>query len=86
MWVQGGQTKIAAIGVSASRWVTCHGLALNVEPDLAAFDKIVPCGIADRRVGYVFVGFVFGGWVFFLGGEGAEEGWVVGVEQYLSID
>ncbi|TFJ86120.1 hypothetical protein NSK_002940 [Nannochloropsis salina CCMP1776] len=44
-------TKVAAIGVSASRWVTCHGLALNVDPDLRAFESIVPCGVRDRRVG-----------------------------------
>lgn len=44
---------MAAIGVSASRWVSSHGLALNVHPDLAAFDRIVPCGIQDRGVGCV---------------------------------
>lgn len=42
--------KVAAIGMNASRWVTIHGLALNVEPDLTAFDRIVPCGIRDRQV------------------------------------
>lgn len=47
----GGLIKVAAIGVSASRWITCHGLALNVNPDLKAFDAIVPCGVKDRRVG-----------------------------------
>lgn len=42
--------KIAAIGMNASRWVTIHGLSLNVNPDLQAFERIVPCGIQDRRV------------------------------------
>jgi len=48
---EGKLMKVAAIGVSASRWITCHGLALNVDPDLNAFDAIVPCGVKDRRVG-----------------------------------
>ncbi len=42
--------KIAAIGVRVSRWVSMHGLALNVDPDLSHFDLIVPCGLAGRRV------------------------------------
>jgi lipoyl(octanoyl) transferase len=46
----GGESKIAAIGVRVSRWVTTHGIALNVSPDLSHFDGIVPCGISDRRV------------------------------------
>ena len=42
--------KICAFGVKCSRWVTMHGLAFNVNTDLAFFDLIVPCGIADRGV------------------------------------
>ncbi len=42
--------KICAFGVKSSRWVTMHGLALNVDSDLNFFDLIVPCGISDRGV------------------------------------
>jgi len=45
------EDKIAAIGVRVKRWVTLHGLALNVEPNLAHFSGIVPCGVADSRYG-----------------------------------
>lgn len=42
--------KICAMGVKASRWVTMHGFALNVNTDLSYFSHIVPCGIADKAV------------------------------------
>ncbi len=44
------ERKVAAIGVRVQRGVTLHGFALNCDPDLAAFDKIVPCGISDAGV------------------------------------
>jgi lipoyl(octanoyl) transferase len=47
----GFEDKIAAIGVRLRRWVSFHGIALNVEPDLAHFSAIVPCGVADPRFG-----------------------------------
>ena len=47
----GHEDKIAAIGVRLRRWVSFHGIAINVEPDLAHFDAIVPCGVADPRYG-----------------------------------
>src|SRR5207237_291759 len=42
--------KIAAIGVKASHWITQHGFALNVNPDLSHFDRIIPCGIHEYGV------------------------------------
>ena len=46
----GREDKIAAIGVRVSRWVSFHGIAINVAPDLSHFDGIVPCGISDQGV------------------------------------
>ncbi len=47
----GVEDKIAAIGIRVQRWVTLHGFALNIEPDLSHFSGIVPCGVADPRYG-----------------------------------
>ena len=44
------ERKIAAIGIKSSRYITMHGLALNVSTDLSMFQHIVPCGIADKGV------------------------------------
>jgi lipoyl(octanoyl) transferase len=44
------EEKIAAIGVRLRRWVSFHGISLNVEPDLSHFDGIIPCGIRDHGV------------------------------------
>ncbi|MEI6878198.1 MAG: lipoyl(octanoyl) transferase LipB [Planctomycetota bacterium] len=48
VWVNG--RKICAMGVRLSRWVSMHGIALNVNPDLKQFDLIVPCGLVGRGV------------------------------------
>lgn len=45
-----GEAKIAALGLRVKRWVTLHGLAINVAPDLAHYAGIVPCGIAEYGV------------------------------------
>ncbi len=53
IWIdKGGGTeeKIAAIGVRIRRWVSYHGISLNVDPDLSHYDGIVPCGIAEHGV------------------------------------
>jgi len=54
IWVErsgGREDKIAAIGVRVRRWVTFHGIAVNVEPDLSHFEGIVPCGIGEEKLG-----------------------------------
>lgn len=55
IWVKNGASdsgldKIAAIGIRISRWVSLHGFSINLDPDLAAFDAIVPCGVSDGGV------------------------------------
>jgi lipoate-protein ligase B len=52
VWVDAGRgpAKLAALGVKIERWVTYHGVALNVEPDLSHFGWIVPCGLKGVRV------------------------------------
>jgi lipoyl(octanoyl) transferase len=47
----GFEDKIAAIGVRLKRWVSFHGISINVEPELSHFDAIVPCGVSDPRYG-----------------------------------
>jgi lipoyl(octanoyl) transferase len=47
----GAEDKIAAIGIRLKRWVSLHGIAFNVDPDLSHFTGIVPCGVADTRYG-----------------------------------
>jgi lipoyl(octanoyl) transferase len=49
VWLEG--RKVAAIGIKVSRWITMHGFALNVCPDLSGFERIIPCGISDKPVG-----------------------------------
>lgn len=49
VWLEG--KKVAAIGIKVKRWITMHGFALNVCPDMNGFEHIVPCGIADKPVG-----------------------------------
>jgi lipoyl(octanoyl) transferase len=46
----GREAKIGALGIRVRRWVTLHGFAINVDPDLSHFGGIVPCGIADYPV------------------------------------
>jgi len=47
----GHEDKIAAIGVRLRRWISFHGIAINVEPELSHFSAIVPCGVSDPRFG-----------------------------------
>lgn len=49
VWVEG--KKLAAIGIKVRRWITMHGFAINVCPDLTGFQAITPCGIKDKPVG-----------------------------------
>jgi lipoyl(octanoyl) transferase len=47
----GFEDKIAAIGIRVRKWVTLHGIAINVHPELSHFSGIVPCGVSERRYG-----------------------------------
>jgi lipoyl(octanoyl) transferase len=49
VWIEG--TKIAAIGVGVHNWISFHGIALNINPDMSHFGLIIPCGIQDKPVG-----------------------------------
>ena len=49
VWLEG--KKVAAIGIKVRRWITMHGFAIAVCPDMSGFQRIIPCGIADRPVG-----------------------------------
>ena len=54
IWVKnnnGGEDKIAAIGIKVKKWVSYHGIALNINPDLDYFKGIVPCGISEAKYG-----------------------------------
>lgn len=52
IWVD--NHKVAAIGVKCRKWITMHGLAVNIEPtSMTNFEGIVPCGLEGRKVGYV---------------------------------
>ncbi len=46
-----GDCKVAAMGIKVKRWLTMHGFAINVCPDLKGFEAIIPCGITDKSVG-----------------------------------
>jgi lipoyl(octanoyl) transferase len=48
---EGYEDKIAAIGIRVTQWVTLHGMAMNIEPDLSHFSGIVPCGMNEQRYG-----------------------------------
>jgi lipoyl(octanoyl) transferase len=48
---EGCEDKVAAIGIRVKQWVTMHGMAFNVAPDLAHFSGIVPCGVSEKRYG-----------------------------------
>ena len=52
IWVETpkGEKKIAAIGIKVKKWVTYHGIAINIDPDLRGFENIVPCGIKEFGV------------------------------------
>ena len=52
IWVN--QKKIAAIGIRVSRWIAYHGCSINISNDLNQYLKIIPCGLNNRKVTYIF--------------------------------
>jgi len=52
---EGREDKIAAVGIRLRRWVSLHGIAVNVAPDLSHYSGIVPCGVAEPRYGVTSV-------------------------------
>ena len=50
VWTTDGARKVAAVGIRVARGVTMHGFALNADPELTAYDRIVPCGLTDATV------------------------------------
>jgi len=48
IWV--GEEKIAFIGIRIRKWITYHGISININPDLSKFNSIVPCGIKDKKI------------------------------------
>jgi len=62
VWIDiaGSKSKICAIGVHLSRWVTMHGLALNINTDLGFYEHIVPCGIVEPNTGVTSLSAVLG--------------------------
>ena len=53
IWVKNGnkEEKIAAIGIRMRKWISFHGIAVNINPDLTKFNNIIPCGINDKKYG-----------------------------------
>ena len=49
VWLNG--YKVASIGIGCRRWITQHGFALNVDCNLSGFDKIIPCGLKEHKIG-----------------------------------
>jgi lipoyl(octanoyl) transferase len=52
IWIshQGIESKIAAIGIRVSKWITYHGVSINIDPDMSCYNSIIPCGIREYGV------------------------------------